>query len=59
MADVPFDGCLEMELCNELDDDCDDNVDEGIDTDSDPNNCAQFLCICSFISHSSWIARSP
>ncbi|MBX3250020.1 MAG: SUMF1/EgtB/PvdO family nonheme iron enzyme, partial [Myxococcales bacterium] len=37
--DARPDGCLDVELCNELDDDCDGEIDEGIDTQTSIDHC--------------------
>ena len=46
-GDALPDGCLTLELCNDLDDDCDGNVDEGIDTTNDVANCGACGNTCS------------
>ena len=39
IPDAGPDGCLEIEICNELDDDCDGTADEGIDTSTSLDHC--------------------
>ncbi|GAB5543608.1 MAG: hypothetical protein SangKO_033680 [Sandaracinaceae bacterium] len=45
--DAGPDGCLEAELCNDLDDDCDGNVDEDFDLDTDTENCGACGSLCA------------
>jgi hypothetical protein len=41
------DGCLEAELCNDLDDDCDGFVDEDFDLRRDPSHCGSCGRVCA------------
>ena len=46
VADAGPDGCLEVELCNDLDDDCDGFTDEGFDLDRNPDHCGECDNVC-------------
>ncbi|MEC7520728.1 MAG: MopE-related protein [Myxococcota bacterium] len=45
-TDALPDGCLEAELCNDLDDDCDGFFDEGFDLDANPEHCGECGNVC-------------